>query len=229
MFRFNKKQIPNLLTIFRIVLFIPIITLVASTTPAAYKINLISINIFSSPINVSVGFLVAGILFVLLSATDWLDGYLARKWNCVSDFGKLWDPIADKVLINGLLITFAALNYVHFAIVVVFIVRDIVMDGLRIYAMKYQVLVSANFYGKLKTVFQMIACILTLFIFAGTLDQFKFSSSGLIWFWVGQMFFYWIALFFAVVSWAIYYFKIIKMVKLHNQLLVNRHDAKLKS
>lgn len=229
MFRFNKKQIPNLLTIFRIVLFIPIIALVASTTPIAYKINLISINIFSSPINVSVGFLVAGILFVLLSVTDWLDGYLARKWNCVSDFGKLWDPIADKVLINGLLITFAALNYVHFAIVVVFIVRDIVMDGLRIYAMKYQVLVAANFYGKLKTVFQMIACILTLFIFAGTLDQFKFYSSGLIWFWVGQMFFYWIALFFAVVSWAIYYFKIIKMVKLHNQLLVNRHDTKLKS
>lgn len=225
---FNKKQIPNLLTIFRIVLFIPIIALVASTTPVAYKISLISINIFS-PINVSVGFLVAGILFVLLSFTDWLDGYLARKWNCVSDFGKLWDPIADKVLINGLLITFAALNYVHFAIVIVFIIRDIVMDGLRIYAMKYQVLVAANLYGKLKTVFQMLACILTLFIFAGTLKQFEFSSNGLIWFWVGQMFFYWVALFFAVVSWAIYYFKIIKMVKLHNQLLISRHDSKLKS
>lgn len=228
MSHFSKKQIPNLLTIFRIVLFIPIIALVASTTPTAYKINLISINIFS-PINISVGFLVAGILFVLLSATDWLDGYLARKWNCVSDFGKLWDPIADKVLINGLLITFAALNYVHFAIVIVFIIRDIVMDGLRMYAMKYQVLVAANLYGKLKTVFQMVACILTLFIFAGTLKQFEFSSSGLIWFWVGQMFFYWVALFFAIVSWAIYYFKIMKMVKLHNQLLINHYDSKLKS
>lgn len=228
MTRMNKKQIPNLLTIFRIVLFIPVIALVASTTPVAYKISLISIHIFTS-INVSIGFLVGGILFVLLTATDWLDGYLARKWNCVSDFGKLWDPIADKVLINGLLITFAALNYVHFGIVVAFIIRDIVMDGLRIYAMKYQVLVAANLYGKLKTVFQMIACILTLFVFAGTLNQFQYSSNGLVWFWVGQMFFYWVALFFAFVSWAIYYFKIIKMVKLHNQLLISHHDSKLKS
>lgn len=228
MTRFNKKQIPNLLTIFRIVLFIPVIVLVATTTSLAYKISLISIHIFTS-INVSAGFLAGGILFVLLTATDWLDGYLARKWNCVSDFGKLWDPIADKVLINGLLITFAALNYVHFGIVIAFIIRDIVMDGLRIYAIKYQVLVAANIYGKLKTVFQMIACILTLFVFAGTFTQFQYSSSGLIWFWVGQMFFYWVALFFAFVSWAIYYFKIIKMVKLHNQLLISRHDSKLKS
>ncbi|WP_408631979.1 CDP-diacylglycerol--glycerol-3-phosphate 3-phosphatidyltransferase [[Mycoplasma] testudinis] len=206
---------PNILTIVRIILFIPVVALVASQTPVAYTFNLAVIN--AGTYTISVGFVIAAILFILASVSDWLDGYLARKWRVISDFGKLWDPIADKVLVNSLLITLAALGYVHFGLVVVFIVRDIVMDGLRMFALRYNVVVAANIYGKLKTVFQMLAIIFTLFIF-GMNDNQLITVNSQIWFWLGQMLLYWIALFFAVLSWAIYYFKISTMIKIQNTL-----------
>ncbi len=196
-------------------MFIPVVALVASQTPVAYTFNLAVIN--AGTYTISVGFVIAAILFILASVSDWLDGYLARKWRVISDFGKLWDPIADKVLVNSLLITLAALGYVHFGLVVVFIVRDIVMDGLRMFALRYNVVVAANIYGKLKTVFQMLAIIFTLFIF-GMNDNQLITVNSQIWFWLGQMLLYWIALFFAVLSWAIYYFKISTMIKIQNTL-----------
>lgn len=223
----RKKQIPNLLTIIRIILFIPIISLVAAPTGKAYTIDLSAINVVN--IDVSIGLVVAGILFLLCTFTDWLDGYLARKWKVISDFGKLWDPVADKILINSLMIAFAALGYVHYSIVIMYITRDTIMDGLRMYALRYDIVIAANIYGKLKTVFQMIACTLTLFCFALKEEAANMTANGLVWYWVGQMFFYWIGLIFSITSFVVYYLKIIKFVKINKVIKAQSNSDKLLS
>ncbi len=104
--------------------------------------------------------LIACIVFILGSITDWLDGYLARKWNQVTTLGKFLDPIADKMLVNTMLI------YLIFPIggvgipwfcVAFMVIRDLIVDTMRFLAASKGKVVAANIFGKLKTVFQMVA------------------------------------------------------------------------
>ena len=115
-------------------------------------------------------------VFLVASMTDFLDGYLARKNNEVTDLGKFLDPIADKMLINSMMI-FLSLNFVSlvgnqkfaFFLVIIMVIRDLVVDGLRFMVAKKNVVVAANIFGKLKTVTQMIAIIVVF------LNGFPFS------------------------------------------------------
>ncbi|MGL4616848.1 MAG: CDP-diacylglycerol--glycerol-3-phosphate 3-phosphatidyltransferase [Mycoplasmoidaceae bacterium] len=109
-------------------------------------------------------FIVAGVLFIIASFTDWMDGYLSRKYNWVSSFGKIWDPIADKILINSILISFAIKGYTPYFIPILFIFRDIIVDAFRMEAIQKKIDVSANIFGKLKTIFQMIGITIVFFI-----------------------------------------------------------------
>lgn len=116
------------------------------------------------------------LVFLTASMTDFLDGYLARKNNEVTDLGKFLDPIADKMLINSMMV-FLALNFVSLAshqrfaffLVIIMIIRDLVVDGLRFMVAKKNVVVAANIFGKLKTVTQMVAIIVVF------LNGFPFS------------------------------------------------------
>ena len=116
------------------------------------------------------------LVFLIASMTDFLDGYLARKNNEVTDLGKFLDPIADKMLINSMMV-FLALNFVSLAshqrfaffLVIIMIIRDLVVDGLRFMVAKKNVVVAANIFGKLKTVTQMVAIIVVF------LNGFPFS------------------------------------------------------
>lgn len=117
--------------------------------------------------------LVGCIVFILASATDYLDGHLARKWNQVTTLGKFLDPIADKMLVNSSLIILAvtlpfyknlggeALASSQLLIpwfcVVLMILRDLVVDTMRFVAASKGEVVAANIFGKMKTVFQMVA------------------------------------------------------------------------
>ena len=115
-------------------------------------------------------------VFLVASMTDFLDGYLARKNNEVTDLGKFLDPIADKMLINSMMI-FLSLNFASlvgnqkfaFFLVIIMVIRDLVVDGLRFMVAKKNVVVAANIFGKLKTVTQMIAIIVVF------LNGFPFS------------------------------------------------------
>ena len=108
------------------------------------------------------------VAFVFLTAclTDLIDGKIARKMNLVTDLGKFLDPLADKFIVNSLMI-FLALNFLSlgdhvkfpFFCVIIMIIRDLVVDGLRFMAAHKQVVIAANIYGKLKTVMQMVAII----------------------------------------------------------------------
>ncbi|MEG0290554.1 MAG: CDP-diacylglycerol--glycerol-3-phosphate 3-phosphatidyltransferase, partial [Erysipelotrichaceae bacterium] len=97
------------------------------------------------------------ILFGLASFTDFLDGYLARKNNMITSFGKFMDPIADKLLVNTMLILFAATGRAPIVAVLVMIWRDVIVDGLRMNASSKGVVVAAGMMGKIKTVVQMLA------------------------------------------------------------------------
>ena len=109
-------------------------------------------------------YLIACAIFVVAAATDAVDGYLARKWHQVTDLGKFLDPIADKMLVNSLLIflcvpsTFASGQMtIPVFCVILMVLRDLVVDTMRFVAASKGEVVAANIFGKLKTVFQMVA------------------------------------------------------------------------
>lgn len=145
---------PNKITITRFILTIILIAIMV------FPYNSYNINI---PYLGNTGFnvidLVGCIIFIVASITDFIDGHLARKNNLVTDFGKFMDPLADKFLVNSSLIILAVQksNLLPVLIVVLMIGRDIAVDGIKLISAKKGRIVAANIYGKLKTVFQMIA------------------------------------------------------------------------
>ncbi len=159
---FEKKNIPNFLILFRIILAIFIITfLVLKVTNGEFY----HFNFTDAVSRIYVNYFIAGLFFIFASFTDFLDGFIARKKKWVSDFGKIWDPIADKILINGILMALAWEKAVPIFIPIILISRDIIVDGIRIHAIKNNLVLQANIYGKIKTVFQMCGISVLLFIF----------------------------------------------------------------
>lgn len=108
-------------------------------------------------------YLVAGALFAIGSITDFLDGYIARKNNIVTDFGKVMDAIADKVLVNGVLIILACQGRLHYIVPVIIVTRDIVVDSIKMASGSKGKVVAASWPGKIKTIFMMIGVSLNLF------------------------------------------------------------------
>ena len=112
-------------------------------------------------IPVDLKYVIAGILFILAALTDFLDGHIARSRNLVTDFGKVMDAIADKVLVNGLLIILAYDGMISVAIPVIIITRDIFVDSFKMASGKKGKVVAASFTGKAKTMCMMIGMALT--------------------------------------------------------------------
>lgn len=99
-------------------------------------------------------------IFAVASITDWFDGYLARKHNLVTNFGKFMDPLADKLLVCSALICFIQSGQLAAWIVIVIIAREFIISGFRLIAAENGVVIAANYWGKFKTVSQMIMIIL---------------------------------------------------------------------
>lgn len=122
---------------------------------------------------INLAFLILAIVFIIASLTDFLDGYLARKNNQVTALGKFLDPVADKLLVNSLVIfliapaMFAPYNQgqviaFNMWCAIILVARDIVVDALRFIAAQKKIVIAANIFGKAKTVLQMIAIVLVL-------------------------------------------------------------------
>jgi len=101
--------------------------------------------------------LLAAVLFIIASATDYGDGYFARKWNLISDWGKVMDPIADKILVTTILVMFIPAGKIETWIVIILVARDLLIGGIRSIAAAGQMIIAANPGGKWKTALQMIA------------------------------------------------------------------------
>ena len=108
-------------------------------------------------------YIIGGIIFLIASFTDFLDGYIARKRNIVTDYGKFLDAIADKVLVNSVLIIFACEGVISPIIPVVIIFRDTIVDMIRMVAGSKGKVIAAGKSGKFKTAFMMVGLTLTFF------------------------------------------------------------------
>ncbi|HIY03279.1 MAG TPA: CDP-diacylglycerol--glycerol-3-phosphate 3-phosphatidyltransferase [Candidatus Blautia faecipullorum] len=109
-------------------------------------------------------------IFVIASVTDWFDGYLARKNNLVTNFGKFMDPLADKLLVCSAMICLIELGRMPAWIVIIIIAREFIISGFRLIAAENGVVIAANYWGKFKTVSQMIMIILLLLNLGGAFD-----------------------------------------------------------
>jgi CDP-diacylglycerol--glycerol-3-phosphate 3-phosphatidyltransferase len=141
-------------------MFVPLIVFFAIFPFAQFNIvfGYIMIDFVSVPI-VNIIILV---LFLIASATDFFDGYIARKQNLVTTFGKFVDPLADKLLVNTMFIIFAYQGIMPLIAVLIMIWRDTIIEGVRMIAARNGVTIAAAFLGKVKTVTQMITIVLFL-------------------------------------------------------------------
>ena len=121
---------------------------------------------------------VAAAIFILASMTDWLDGYLARKNNLVTDFGKFMDPIADKLLVCSAMICLVEKGALPAWIVIIIIGREFIISGFRLVASDKGVVIAASYWGKFKTVSQMLMVILLILDLGGV---FNMIAQVLVW------------------------------------------------
>ncbi|MBN1384121.1 MAG: CDP-diacylglycerol--glycerol-3-phosphate 3-phosphatidyltransferase [Elusimicrobia bacterium] len=110
--------------------------------------------------------LTAMLVFIIASLTDTLDGYLARKYGSITDFGKFLDPLADKLLVSAALISFVEIEELSIPawMVIIIISREFIITGLRSLAATKNIIIPASLHGKYKTTSQMITIITSLFI-----------------------------------------------------------------
>ncbi|MGT2846545.1 CDP-diacylglycerol--glycerol-3-phosphate 3-phosphatidyltransferase [Streptococcus massiliensis] len=161
----KKENIPNALTLLRIAM-IPLFIFILSISKSA------------------TGHLLAAIVFAVASLTDYLDGYLARKWQVVTNFGKFADPMADKLLVMSAFIMLVGLGFSPAWIVAIIICRELAVTGLRLLLVETGgTVLAAAMPGKIKTFSQMLAILFLL----------------LHWTLLGQVMLY-IALFFTIYS-----------------------------
>lgn len=154
-------NLPNKITMSRIILSIVIIIFLLFPFDAS-GIGLPKLFV-DEIIVVDLKYIIAGFLFIIASITDYFDGKIARKHNMVTNFGKMLDAIADKVLVNSVLIILASSGFISAIIPVVIIVRDIIVNSIKMIAGSKGQVVAAIKCGKIKTVFLMTGIILTLF------------------------------------------------------------------
>ena len=137
-----KLTVPNQLTILRIILT-PIFLYFFLQNTMEYK-------------------LIGTIIFMFAAATDWYDGYVARKFNVITRWGQFMDPLADKILISAALCVFAYLGYIYWWMVIVIVVRDFFITFLRLFALHLGKSIVTSYFAKWKTMVQMTAVIVLI-------------------------------------------------------------------
>ncbi|MBN4089479.1 CDP-diacylglycerol--glycerol-3-phosphate 3-phosphatidyltransferase [Mycoplasma enhydrae] len=166
----KKFGVANWLTVLRMVLMIPFIALMSSAfiimvrfggTFWYDKITLVGDQTYK--VGLSAIYWVSVTIFILAMITDFVDGHIARKTKTVSQFGKIFDPIADKIATTLMLIFLSVMNYSYLPLAILFILRDILVDGARVYAVKKDIKVASSWWGKVKTIIVSFALITVAF------------------------------------------------------------------
>ena len=153
-------NLPNRLTTIRLI-FVPLLIVVYLIPYEELNIVVPTFEILSTTL--SIVDILCFLLFLIASITDYLDGYLARKRNMVTTFGKFIDPIADKLIVNNALLLLAYSQDISVIVPIIMISRDSIVDAIRLIASQKQVVLAASMLGKAKTMTQMIAiCLLLL-------------------------------------------------------------------
>ena len=141
-------NLPNKLTIFRVILVIPFVALMLN----GYDLWAVAV-------------------FIIASLTDLLDGKIARKYNLITDFGKFIDPLADKLLVCAAMICLVEMGRLPAWMVIVIISREFIISGFRLVASDNGVVIAASYWGKFKTTFQMLMIIVLILNLGGVFDM----------------------------------------------------------
>ena len=152
---------PTKITVVRLILTAVILLLLWDAFFSLIGFNFPKYNV--NGVLVQLNYIIAGVIFIIASLTDFLDGYLARKNNQVTDLGKMLDAIADKVLVNSVLIILAAKNEINAIIPVIIVVRDIIVNAIKMEAAGRGKVVAAIGSGKIKTASLMVGVVLIFF------------------------------------------------------------------
>lgn len=177
-----KMNLPNKLTIFRVIL-VPIFVIIGY------------LSIPGSFLGIESKYWIMNLIFIIASITDQLDGYIARKTNQVTTFGKFLDPLADKILVLSALVMLVEFGKIPAWIPAIVLTREFLVSGYRLIAVeKGGKVIAASIWGKIKTVTQMIAIILTFadkfnfgqFILRASTEAQMFENSALIYMTNGQ-------------------------------------------
>lgn len=134
-------NLPNKLTMLRVILIIPFVILMTMGVEAQWS---------------AVAEYCSLVIFIGASLTDMADGKIARKYNLITNFGKFMDPLADKLLVCSAMVLLVELHRIPSWIVIIIIGREFVISGFRLVASDNGVVIAASYWGKFKTVFQMI-------------------------------------------------------------------------
>ncbi|WP_084274196.1 CDP-diacylglycerol--glycerol-3-phosphate 3-phosphatidyltransferase [Mycoplasmopsis primatum] len=154
-------NLPNKLTILRIILFFPLLILTVLYW-LLIKREYVDYNIAG---RIILAFML--LIFIGAMVTDYFDGKIARSSNQITKFGKLWDPIADKLIVSTTLIALSSFGFIPIWITILFIARDLVVDASRVVMAQNNISVAASKWGKIKTLTQTIAIIIVLIIAVG--------------------------------------------------------------
>lgn len=148
-------SIPNKISFSRIIISILIILILLFPFDSA---GITTLKIFvNEAIVVDIKYLIVAGLFIIASLTDFFDGYYAKKYNCQTDFGKMIDAIADKILIDSTLVILATIGFIHPIIAIVVIIRDIAVDSMKRYIASKGVVIGSSKLAKIKTILFMVS------------------------------------------------------------------------
>lgn len=173
-----NKNIPNYLTILRLILVIPFIIIFITPIIVTKSYNIPS---YTSTNWKLWSIIIAGILFIVAMMTDFLDGFLARKYHVVSNFGKFFDPIADKFITNSALIIFAIYFVIPIWVVIPIMLRDILVDGIRMMSSQKKIVIAASILGKIKTFMFSVSIATFFFILPLFSDTNVYNNSWEMW------------------------------------------------
>ena len=146
----SKMNLPNKLTIFRMILIVPFVLLLLG--------NHYEWRWFTALFGGIMEYVdyIALAIFIIASLTDLVDGKIARKYNLVTNFGKFMDPLADKLLVCAAMIALVELGRIPSWVVIIIISREFIISGFRLIASDNGVVIAASYWGKFKTTFQMV-------------------------------------------------------------------------
>ncbi|NLM44674.1 MAG: CDP-diacylglycerol--glycerol-3-phosphate 3-phosphatidyltransferase [Clostridiales bacterium] len=170
------------------------------------RIILIPIFMFFMLTDITYNMEVALIIFLIASLTDKLDGYYARKYNLITDLGKFLDPLADKLLVTAAFLIFIELGRIRAWIVFVILAREFAVTGLRGIAANRNIVIAASYYGKLKTVIQIVTLVILF------LENYPFTLINL----PMDIILIYITLFITIASGIDYFIKYFKAIEKNN-------------